>query len=122
MLRSTIHLTTCRGRRILVIYYVKHRDSPAKTGEISVLIFTGSFTGNIKTCIKCIEILFIQLFLKSTKCFTETLEVNDFPGSQESDRICYFRNIPYNPKNVVISGTSFLFWGDFVRTTLHNII
>ena len=23
MLRSTIHLTTCRGRRILVIYYVK---------------------------------------------------------------------------------------------------
>ena len=24
MLRSTIHLTTCRGRRILVIYYVKY--------------------------------------------------------------------------------------------------
>ena len=28
MLRSTIHLTTCRGRRILVIYYVKFSSSP----------------------------------------------------------------------------------------------
>ena len=27
MLRSTIHLTTCRGRRILVIYYVKQLES-----------------------------------------------------------------------------------------------
>ena len=28
MLRSTIHLTTCRGRRILVIYYVKKGNPP----------------------------------------------------------------------------------------------
>ena len=38
MLRSTIHLTICRGRRILVIYYVK------KSSWESVAIrFTGDF-------------------------------------------------------------------------------
>lgn len=53
--------------------------------------------------------------------FTETLEVNDLTGTQEADRI-YNIGIFYHTKNIIIGGAGFLLWGDFVRTTLHNII
>jgi hypothetical protein len=42
MLRSTIHLTTCRGRRILVIYYVKNALMIRKISRTSGLSFISS--------------------------------------------------------------------------------
>ena len=50
MLRSTIHLTTCRGRRILVIYYVKFDRIP-----------TADFAFYIKKARQQMDSLFLQL-------------------------------------------------------------
>ena len=84
-------------------------------------IFTGCFARAVKARIESVEILFIKLFLYRTECFTETLEMHDFTSSQESDRICNFRNVTYYTKDVVISCTCFLFWGDLVSTTYTKI-
>ena len=47
--------------------------------------------------------------------------MDDFPFPEETDGIADLR-IFDQTKDVVISGAGLLFWGDFVRTTLHNII
>lgn len=41
--------------------------------------------------------------------------------AQKTDRIAYFRIFDH-AENIVVSCAGFLLWGDFVRTTLHNII
>ena len=71
--------------------------------------------------IECVEVLAVQFILNDSKTFTETLIMDDFTFTEEPNRITDFR-IFYQAQNVVVSGTGFLLWGDFVRTTLHNII
>lgn len=88
----------------------------------SSAVFAGCRTRLIKARIKCIEILCIQFFLHRTQRFPEPLEMNHFSCSQEPDRICDLRDITHYAENIVISCPGLLFWGDFVRTTLHNII
>lgn len=85
-------------------------------------IFAGRFTRIIKARIKSIEIFCIQLFLNRTKCLTKTLEMHNFSCPKETDRVSNLRNISYHTEDIIISGACFLLWGDFVRTTLHNII
>ena len=76
----------------------------------------------IKSRIKCIEVLTVQVILHNPETFTETLEVYNFSCTQEFNRIINIWVIFYKAKNIVVSSTCFLFCGDFVRTTLHNII
>ena len=63
----------------------------------------------IEAWVKGIEILCIQLFLNGAQGFTETLEMNYFSCSQETDGICYFRNIADYTKDIIISGPCLLF-------------
>lgn len=56
----------------------------------------------------------------STLCFTESLVMHNFTLTQETDRITDFR-IFYEPENVIVSRTGFLFWGDLVSTTYTKI-
>lgn len=84
-----------------------------------MLFLAGCF--HIKIRVKRIEVLGIQPVGHEAESFSETLEMNDFAFPQETDRITYFR-IFDQAQNIVVGGAGFLFWGDFVRTTLHNII
>ncbi len=52
-------------------------------------------------------------------CFTETLEVYNLSGSQETDGITDLR-VLYQTQNVIICGTRLLLWGDLVKTTYKN--
>ena len=60
------------------------------------------------------------MILHNAKRFTETLIMNDFTLSKETDRITYFR-IFHKTQNVVIGCSGFLFWGDLVSTTYTKI-
>ena len=71
--------------------------------------------------IECVEVLTVKFILNNSQTFTETLIMNNFTFPKESDRISNFR-ILYQTEDIVIGRAGFLFWGDFVRTTLHNII
>ena len=75
----------------------------------------------INLWIVCVEVLRISLILNAAQTFPETLEMYDLTHSQETDRISNFRILD-NTQNVIVGQTCFLLWGDFVRTTLHNII
>ena len=75
----------------------------------------------IESRVTCIEVLGVKVFLYHPECFAKTLEVYDLPGTQETNRI-YNVRVFYDTKNVIVSGAGFLLWGDFVKTTLHNII
>ena len=85
-------------------------------------VFTGGFARIIKARIKGIEVFGIQLLLHGTQCLSETLEMNYLSGAEEPDRVCNFRDISYHTEDIVVGGSRLLLWGDFVRTTLHNII
>ena len=61
------------------------------------------------------------MILYDAQTFTETLIVYDFAFTQETDWFADFR-IFDKAQNVIVGCTCFLLWGDFVRTTLHNII
>lgn len=86
------------------------------TFSLTVARFPGQ--SDVKTRIHLIEVLTIQLILKRLEGFSEPLEVHHFSRPQEPDRIRNLRNIPHNPQDIVVGASGFLFWGDFVRTTL----
>ena len=71
--------------------------------------------------IECVEILAVKTILYDPQTFTKSLVMHNFTFPKESDRIRNFR-ILYQTEDIVIGRAGFLFWGDFVRTTLHNII
>ena len=75
----------------------------------------------IKFRIECVEVLTVKFILNNSQTFTETLIMNNFTFTEEADWIADFR-IFYQTQNIIIRSAGFLFWGDFVKTTLHNII
>ena len=75
----------------------------------------------IKRRIGRIEILLIHLFYGAAKPLSEALIMDYFPLPQELYDVVYVRIIA-EPQDIVIGRARFLLWGDFVRTTLHNII
>ena len=76
---------------------------------------------NVKFRVDRIEVFAVEMLLYDSQTFTKTLIMHDLTFSKEADRITYFR-IFHKPQDIIISGPGLLFWGDFVRTTLHNII
>lgn len=62
----------------------------------------------IKSWVKGIEILAVQLILHMPQGLSKTLEMHDFPCPQISDRIADFR-IFYDTEDVVVSAPGFLF-------------
>ena len=44
-----------------------------------------------------------------TFCFTETLEMNNLPCPQETDRVGHFWHVFDDAEDVVVGGTGFLF-------------
>ena len=75
----------------------------------------------IKRRIGRIEILLIHLLNSAAKPLIEALIMDYFPLPQELYDVVYVR-IVAEPQDVVIGRARLLLWGDFVRTTLHNII
>ena len=75
----------------------------------------------IKRRIGRIEILLIHLFYGAAKPLTEALIMDDLPLPQELYDVVYVW-IVAEPQDVVIGRARLLLCGDFVRTTLHNII
>lgn len=71
----------------------------------------------IKVWVVSIKILFVQIILNQAKAFTETLEMNQFALTQETNGISYLR-IFYQTKEVIIGSAGFLLWCDCVKTTL----
>ena len=63
---------------------------------------------DVKSWVHSIYILLIQFFAKKLYRFAKTLEMNDFPFSQEFDHIVYIRVIGQS-QNVVIGHTRLLF-------------
>lgn len=55
-----------------------------------------------------IHISFYYFVCITTLCFTEALEVDDFTGTKEFDRVSDFRNIADYTQNVIIGRTCLL--------------
>ena len=68
-----------------------------------------------------VDIFLVQAVLGEAQAFTEALEVYDLARTQEFDDIAHVR-IVGKAQDIVVRHARFLLWGDFVRTTLHNII
>lgn len=51
---------------------------------LTILIFRA---GGVEGWVECIEVLCVKLLLNASECFTEALEVHNFPGTQETNRI-----------------------------------
>ena len=66
--------------------------------------------------------IFRKAFLNMDECFTETLEMDYLSCPKETDGIWNLRDIFHHPEDIIVGGACLLFWGDFVKTTLHNII
>ena len=60
------------------------------------------------------------MILYITQGFTETLEMNHFPFSEEADRIADLRVFD-DAEDVIVGAPGFLFWGDLVSTTYTKI-
>lgn len=81
-------------------------------------IFIGLF---VKRRIGHIVIFAVQLIGGYPQPLAKALIMDDLPLPQELDWLDNIR-IVYHAQNVVIGDPRLLLWGDFVRTTLHNII
>ena len=89
--------------------------------KIHLLFFALAAAFVVEFRIEGVEISAVQLLLHQPQAFAEPLVVDDLPFPQEADGVADFR-VFHQTENVVVGGPGFLFWGDFVRTTLHNII
>ena len=79
-------------------------------------------TSQIKFRVAHIKVFAVKFFLNQAEAFTETLEMDYLSCPKETDGICNLRDIFHHPEDIIVGGACLLFWGDFVRTTLHNII
>jgi hypothetical protein len=84
----------------------------------AAVLVTGTGGRHVETGVKGIEVLGIQLILHRAERFTESLEVHDLPGAKETNGVGNLRHILYHAQDIVVSGTSFLLWCNFVRTTI----
>ena len=66
-----------------------------------------------------VDVFLIHALLGQSDCFTETLEVHDFPLTQETDHIVDIR-VVRQAEDVVIGKAGLLFCCDLVRTTFSN--
>lgn len=71
--------------------------------------------------IDCVEVFGVEIILNDSQPFAKTLIVHDFALTQEADWVEDIRVVA-KTDDVVVGRAGFLLWGDFVRTTLHNII
>ncbi len=69
--------------------------------------------------IEGIEIPAVQLFLSQAQELAESLVMDQFPLSQEADRLANIVVLNH-PENVVVGGAGFLLWRDLVKTTYKN--
>ena len=75
----------------------------------------------VKPGIKGIEIFTVHFIGQQAQRLAEALIVNNFALAQKLDRLDNI-GIIHQAQNIIISDSGLLLWGDFVRTTLHNII
>ena len=68
-----------------------------------------------------VDILLVELFLGKPQPLAEALEVHDLARTQELDDVVDV-GIVGKAQDVIVGHARLLLWGDFVRTTLHNII
>ena len=89
--------------------------------RLRLFYYTNKLFLQIKFRIDRVKILAVEIILDESERFAESLIMYDLAFSQEADRVENIRVIAH-ADDVIIGGAGFLFWGDFVRTTLHNII
>ena len=76
---------------------------------------------HIEFRIDCVEVFGVKVILNDSQPFAEALIVHDFALTQEADWVQDIRVVA-ETDDVIVGRAGFLLWGDFVRTTLHNII
>lgn len=74
-----------------------------------------SLNRRIKRRVKCIKVFAVQIILYNSQCFTEPLEVYDFPRPQEADRVRDIRGIDGKAQDIVIRCSCFLFCSHIFR-------
>ena len=89
--------------------------------RLRLFYYTNKLFLQIKFRIDRVKILAVEIILDESERFAESLIMYDLAFSQETDRVEDVRVVAH-ADDVIIGGAGFLFWGDFVRTTLHNII
>ena len=77
--------------------------------------------GGVEGGVGEVDVFGVHFFLAQAQAFAEALEVNDLPLPQKADDVVHVRVVG-QAEDVVIGQAGLLLWGDFVRTTLHNII
>ena len=75
----------------------------------------------VEAWVYVVDVFLVQAVLGKPQAFAEALEVHDLTRTQELDDIADVRIIG-KAENVIVGHARLLLWGDFVRTTLHNII
>lgn len=72
----------------------------------------------IKRRIKSVEIAAVQMILNDAETFPEPLEMDDFPCPEEFYCIIDVRIVFDQPEDIIVGSSGFLFWCNFVRTTI----
>lgn len=81
-------------------------------------IFARFHTWHIEAWVKCIEVLGVKLLLDTSEGFAEALEVDDFAGAEEFDRVSDFRNIADYTQDIIVGRTCLLLCCELIKATL----
>ena len=74
--------------------------------------------GIVKGRVGEVHILLVHFLSSKAESFSESLEVDNLPGSQELNNIVHIRVIG-KPQDIVVGYPSFLFCCNLIRTTFH---
>ena len=78
--------------------------------------FADSVCRFVERRVERVEVAAVQSVLQYAQTFAESLVMNKLAFAQKFDRVAHV-GIVREAENVIISGSSFLFWCDLVRTT-----
>ena len=73
-----------------------------------------AFFLHIKSRIHEVNIFLVQFFTQQLNCLTETLEVNNFPGTQELNDVIHIRVVA-DSQNIIVGSASLLLCGQIFR-------
>ena len=76
---------------------------------------------SVKGGIEGVKIFAVEIILCDAQRVAEALEVHQLALAQEFDGVAHV-GVVDQAQDVVVGHAGLLLWGDFVRTTLHNII
>lgn len=99
---------------------IKKQSPLVKVGRLLFYNYYALWS-TVKSRIKRIEVLGIEMILHDSQSFTKPLEVHDFPCPKELDGFVHIGFILYKSKNIVVGGACLLLCRHILRQICNDI-